>query len=415
MKIMKKFLCVFVMMCMVLMHAPESVHAAGSGSCGSNVKWSLSNKGVLTISGTGAMTNYDSAESVPWYKDRASIVSVTMSDGITSIGNYVFSGCSSAKDFKLSKDVKSIGFSAFDGCSSVKDISVPLKVTKIERWAFRNCTSLETVSIPECVSAFYDAFDGCTSLLYLFFLGSVEQWNRLGLYAPDYHYAILRVFGQEKVPELSVSPENTGMRLTWESVRGADGYQIFSATDGKHYTKIKSVKADCLVYTDNSVVIGTSYTYKVKAYRKGVSGDTIYAADTITSSVNYNPSVSTPVISNQRPGLKVSWEAIEGVTGYHVYRKAAGEKKFTRIRVISSKYNYITDPDVQSGISYTYKVRAYYKDADGVTHLGAFSEKKSLRRIGTPAMSLTASRNESPSGRHRHLPSGAQRRRELCL
>ena len=58
-----------------------------SGSCGDNVNYSLdTSTGLLSITGTGAMNNYDSYSSVPWYSNRSYIKTVEISDGVTSIG-----------------------------------------------------------------------------------------------------------------------------------------------------------------------------------------------------------------------------------------------------------------------------------------------------------------------------------------
>ncbi|MBR7155112.1 MAG: leucine-rich repeat protein, partial [Paludibacteraceae bacterium] len=62
-----------------------------SGTCGDNLTWELTD-GVLTISGTGAMSNYTSSSS-PWYSYRSSITSVVIEEGVTNIGNYAFYNC----------------------------------------------------------------------------------------------------------------------------------------------------------------------------------------------------------------------------------------------------------------------------------------------------------------------------------
>ena len=54
----------------------------------SSVTWSLDG-GTLTISGEGAMANYNYGES-PWF-NSAAITKIVIEDGVTSIGNYAFS------------------------------------------------------------------------------------------------------------------------------------------------------------------------------------------------------------------------------------------------------------------------------------------------------------------------------------
>ena len=65
---------------------------AQSGTCGDNLTWTLDTEsGILTISGTGAMTNYAYA---PWYSYRSTIKTVVIKDGVTSIGTHAFENCS---------------------------------------------------------------------------------------------------------------------------------------------------------------------------------------------------------------------------------------------------------------------------------------------------------------------------------
>ena len=59
-------------------------NAPTSGKCGENVYWSLDDKGVLTISGTGNMYDYQ-FEASP-FNARDDIKSVVIKSGVTSIG-----------------------------------------------------------------------------------------------------------------------------------------------------------------------------------------------------------------------------------------------------------------------------------------------------------------------------------------
>ena len=118
-------------------------------------------------------------------------------DGVTSIGDWVFHGCSGLTSVMIPNSVVSIEDRAFDGCSGLMSISVgsgnanyksvnglllskdgktliagvngnvviPDGVTSIGDWAFFCCSGLTSVTIPNSVRSIGDhAFDGCSGL-----------------------------------------------------------------------------------------------------------------------------------------------------------------------------------------------------------------------------------------------------------
>ncbi len=142
----------------------SKAEAATSGTCGANLTWTL-NSGILTIFGTGAMTNYASVTSVPWYSSRASIKTVIIENGVTSIGSVAFNGLRSLKTVTIGNSVTRIGGSAFLYCTSLTSVTIGDSVTSIGDWAFLECYSLNSVDIPDSVKIIGDsAFGLCTSL-----------------------------------------------------------------------------------------------------------------------------------------------------------------------------------------------------------------------------------------------------------
>ncbi|MDR0472753.1 MAG: leucine-rich repeat domain-containing protein [Treponema sp.] len=75
------------------------------------------------------------------------IISITIPNSVTSIGDEAFSGCSSLASVNIPNGVTSIGNSAFDGCSSLASVSIPNSVTSIEDVAFSGCTSLAAITV----------------------------------------------------------------------------------------------------------------------------------------------------------------------------------------------------------------------------------------------------------------------------
>jgi hypothetical protein len=148
---------------------PTEAQAATSGTCGDNLTWTLDNKGTLTISGSGAMSNYNLQNGAPlqhspWYRSTA-VKNVVIEDGVTSIGIYAFESCSNLTSITIPDSVTEIGAHAFYFCTSLTSITIPGSVTNIGGRAFTSCTGLSNVTIIDGVETIGAlAFHNCTGL-----------------------------------------------------------------------------------------------------------------------------------------------------------------------------------------------------------------------------------------------------------
>lgn len=145
--------------------ADNRVLASGEcGASGNDVTWTLYRDGRFVVSGVGAMYNYASADSLPWYSHRNDITTVAISNGVTTVGDNAFRGCGNLKSVTLPASLTSIGDVAFYQCSSLAEVTIPENVTKIGANAFGYC-ALTTVTIPEKVKQIGDsAFFRCSAL-----------------------------------------------------------------------------------------------------------------------------------------------------------------------------------------------------------------------------------------------------------
>lgn len=117
----KRSLWTLLMLCALLRVLSVSAWAAEadipvSGVCGDGLTWTLE-KGMLTVSGSGQMDDF-AAEDSPWYLARASITSVVIDSGVTSIGENAFSGCRNLTEVTFRGDTPTIGENAFAGVIS---------------------------------------------------------------------------------------------------------------------------------------------------------------------------------------------------------------------------------------------------------------------------------------------------------
>lgn len=255
----KRILSVLLVLCLVFTLLPVGATAAEatSGTCGSNLKWKLED-GTLTVSGTGAMYNYDygSGRIQPWPGD--SIEEVVIGSGVTSIGNYAFEECHSINSVTIGKDVKSIGEGAFSTLyGGPKSITIPVSVTSIGDYAF-------------------DGWD----LITVNYGGTVNQWKSMNTYDRNYYLAAAEI----KCADGTVLPRGIcGADLTWKmnnngtlTISGTGamfdyGFHEYRAQWSRHVDSIKnvvieagvtSIGKDAFVYCDNitSVTIPASVT-----------------------------------------------------------------------------------------------------------------------------------------------------------
>ena len=133
-----------------------------SGTCGDNLTWVLDVDGVLTISGSGEMWDRYSLNG-EW--DTVKVETVVLEQGVTSIGELAFEGCSSLINITIPEGVTSIGVGAFMECSNLNSVTIPEGVTSINESTFSECVKLSSVIIPESVTRIEgNAFFHCYKL-----------------------------------------------------------------------------------------------------------------------------------------------------------------------------------------------------------------------------------------------------------
>lgn len=181
--------------------------AATSGDFGENncLHWNVSITGKLTISGTGAMPDFDfpNGNLAPWWNydalgviTKIGIKSVDIKDGVTNVGDYALFLLPDATQITLPDSVTRIGRYGIAMCSKLTGMSIPKSVTEIGdfglagdgltavtlpdglqslgRGAFDTCASLTNTTLPAAITAVPGkCFADCTKLLNVKYAGTV--------------------------------------------------------------------------------------------------------------------------------------------------------------------------------------------------------------------------------------------------
>ena len=142
---------------------PGANESIASGTLDGGLAWNLTRAGTMTVSGKGAMPDFESAGQQPWSEKGGQIRKVVIGDGVTSIGSCAFFNCG-VLSVEISPSVTEIGNNAFYG-SSIISVTIPPGVKRIGDSAFRECQSLNLVTVFEGLETIgQNAFRSCTSL-----------------------------------------------------------------------------------------------------------------------------------------------------------------------------------------------------------------------------------------------------------
>lgn len=143
--------------------------------CGDSLTWT-GNNGVLTISGTGRMWDFETVRDAPWYTaNNKRYTKIVIGDQVTYIGSYAFVDLTS---------------------ESFVSLEIPVNVTEIHP----------------------DAFSNCLSLRYLYYMGSAEQMAKVEGLSQLRSLLNARVYAYAPTGDM-------GGGAYWRTYQWADGHQ----------------------------------------------------------------------------------------------------------------------------------------------------------------------------------------------
>jgi hypothetical protein len=119
--------------------------------------------GKFIIEGTGALYDYSSHKTTPWFDIKGEARYIRIGNGITEIGTYALAAFYDVKRvvFEEGSQLRVLKNNAFHYCSAMKELVLPESVVEIQFSALGYCLKMETIYIPEStVSIYVKAFNG---------------------------------------------------------------------------------------------------------------------------------------------------------------------------------------------------------------------------------------------------------------
>lgn len=334
---------------------------------GANAAWGL-NKGVLTISGKGAMSvdtethfrypvssvlggfSYSSSDNA-WKPIREKVKKIVIEEGITSVPESAFEYFNNLTEVELKSGVKSIGKKAFYGCDSLSKITIPSSVTSIGEdflwtgyyWTYDNSHVVEAT-----------------------------------IYTPENSYAMK--YAKENGIRYSVLRDTkAGKSITEAKISGIKTSYVYNGKAQKPPVKVKLVNKTLKKGTDYTVTYANNKkagkaTVKIKGI-KDYSG-------TVTKTFKIVPKKASisKLTTPKSKTVKIIWKRDSQADGYQI--QYAGNSRFTKGKqnihvkkktIVSKKIS-----KLKRKKRYYFRIRSY-KTIDGKKCYGPWSRPAKVK------------------------------------
>ncbi len=348
------FAFLFLCMCLVKGTACSAATQVAAGSCGENATWTLDDENVLTIRGTGRISDRPWEKFMRWKQieeypspcdydydveeDDPHFVTVVIEKGITGIGVKSFSSpyikkvtipdgvteiemsafeYSSIKSLDIPDSVVEIGGGAFAHCRQLTGVHLPERLTRINDHVFCECIALKDVTIPDSVTEIETtAFDGTRNLEKITFGKSLTT-------IPDQLFAgslRLRKIVNHSGTRFSLSKIGAETNLvTWHE-KDVIIWEESDFINREAYEEYWKNRADYGVdiadIPPGKTVVGYGKEYKIHyVTMKGVK-----VKGSLPKSFRYGKTVKLPGTVTKKGYLFVGWNISDGYGGWQTLR-----------------------------------------------------------------------------------------------
>ena len=197
-----------------------------------------------------------------------------------------------------------------------------------------------------------------------------------------------------KVAEYS----NSAIKLTWTKASDVTGYYVYRSTDGKKYSKIKTLKASTTAYTNTSLTAGKKYYYSIASYKNtstgavaiGPKSSAVNALTISSSKLSYPSGFAVKEVATD--AIKLVWNKSSNASGYYIYR-SIDNKNFSKIKVLPSSSTSYTNTALYLDTTYYYKIASYVNSNGSI----GLSDKSPVVSAKTTSTSVSFTSKTSTS------------------
>ena len=202
-----------------------------------------------------------------------------------------------------------------------------------------------------------------------------------------YFYIVPKMVENFKVSRVTVS----AVTLSWQSVTGADGYEIYrsnSKTSGFKLLKAVSGQSKT-TYSDSGLLSGTSYYYKIAAYKKidgkNRTGTSTGYRSAKTQGYKLKTVSGVSALKQTTSSITLKWKVSYDADGYVIYRSTSATSGFKAIKTIKkAATTSFKDTKLSAGKTYYYRVAAT-RTYKGATGYGAYASLTTATAPKAPA------------------------------
>ena len=387
------------------------------------------------------------------------IKNVNLPDGIKEIGDDTFSNCTSLETINLPDSITKIGNKAFYECP-LKQLVLPKNLQHIG-YNVATSQSITSIKIPktlvsaslgedfeigdwgETLKYLVGPFTNCNNLLTMEFEDGIERipdnviikyWgdlkniiipasvtsigkNLTNIYGPTiygitiYGYAgsyaetyanenNIKFVDLEEVENFkALRTSSTSIVLSWDKVSDANGYEIFRATseNGK-YIKVKTItNNDTITNTSTGLQDGTSYYYKIKAYKETDGKKEYIKQASLKAVTNPVKPINLKAVNSTKNSIQISWDKVDRATGYEVFRSTSENSNYVRVKTITdNNTTQIISPNLKEDTTYYYRVKAYIEvDGKKIYSNSATLKAATLKPINITELKMVANSTNS--------------------